>query len=345
MDDLGRHSRHQRFPGIGEIGQQRIANARIAIAGCGALGSRSAELLARAGVATGERGLLRLIDRDTVDYSNLQRQALFDTSDAREVRPKALAAARHLAAIDPGVRTEAHVRDLSSANAAALMGGVDLIVDGTDNFRARFLINDLAVREKLPWIYGGAVASRGVIGAFVPGRGACLRCLLEAIPALGAGDTCETAGVITPIPSVVASLQVAWALRWIVDATMPRGLHFFDLWDDSPSWTTRFEEARPDPDCRACGRGEFPALEQDAVEIVTLCGRNSVQIFAPDPADLEAAENRLRGVTDRLRRHSQSLTATFDEARMTLFADGRIIVEGTTDPLFATSLVARYLGG
>lgn len=340
-----RHSRHVLFAGIGPEGQQRIASARVAIVGCGALGSRAAELLARAGVGSGERGLLRLIDRDYVEVSNLQRQALFDTADARDARPKATAAARHLAAIDPAVRTDALVRELSPANALDLLGGVDILVDGTDNFRTRFLLNDAAIAMGVPWIYGGAIASRGVTGAFVPGRGPCLRCLLEAAPALGAAETCDTVGVITTIPALVASLQATFVLRWAVTGRLPRGLRFLELWEDEPRWSSRFAEAEADPQCRSCGRRELPALREERQEIVTLCGRNSVQIVEPRPADLEAAAVRLEPVATEVLRHAESVTARFPEGSVTLFADGRVIVEGTTDPMEATTWVARYLGG
>ncbi|MGH9459281.1 MAG: ThiF family adenylyltransferase [Thermoanaerobaculia bacterium] len=340
-----RHSRHLLFDRIGEEGQRRIAAARIAIVGCGALGSRAAELLARAGAGTGDGGFLRLIDRDYVDVSNLQRQALYDTDDARAARPKATAAARHLAAIDPAVRCEALVRDLTPANASTLLAGAGLVVDGTDNFRTRFLLNDAALAMGVPWIHGGAVASRGVVAAFAPGHGPCFRCLLDHAPGLGAGETCDTAGVVTTVPALVATLQATFALRWLVDGTMPRGLRLFDLWDDEPRWKTLFTGAAADPECRSCGRRELPALRDEGREVVTLCGRNSVQIIGDETADLASAAARLDSVATEVHRHPESITARFPEGALTLFADGRVIVEGTTDPMEATTLVARYLGG
>ncbi|HEY0789009.1 MAG TPA: ThiF family adenylyltransferase, partial [Thermoanaerobaculia bacterium] len=312
---------------------------------CGALGSRAAELLARAGVGRAADGLLRLIDRDYVDLSNLQRQALFDTEDARQARPKAAAAKRHIAAIDADVRTEAHVRDVSPENAERLLDGVDLVVDGTDNFRTRFLVNDVAVLRGMPWIYGGAVASRGVVAAFVPGAGPCFRCLLEQVPALAAGETCDTAGIVTTVPALVASMEVSYALRWIVEAKAPRGLRRIDLWTDDPSWDAAFAGSAADPECPTCGLGEFPALRGERQDAVSLCGRNSVQIVGSNVPDLDAASLRLGRSGLETHRHAQSLTVRIPEGAVTLFEDGRVIVEGTIDTMEATTLVAKYLGG
>lgn len=339
-----RHSRHHLFPGIGEAGQARLARSRVAVVGCGALGSRIAELLGRAGLATAEGGVLRLIDRDYVEVSNLQRQALFDSSDAAAAAPKATAARKHLLEIDPSIRCETHVRDLSPANALQLLSGVDLILDGTDNFRTRFLVNDVALRIEVPWIYGGAVASRGAVAAFRPGTGPCLRCLLEAMPALGAGDTCETAGVITPLPTMVASVQAAIAMRYLISGDLPSGLRFFDLWDSPFEATTVFRNAQRLPDCRSCGTLEFPSLSEHSQELVTLCGRNSVQVYRRDTPDLDRAESRLRSKFEQVHRHPQSLTVRVPEGSLTCFDDGRIIVEGTIDPAEATTLISRYLG-
>jgi adenylyltransferase/sulfurtransferase len=340
-----RHSRHILFAPIGAAGQKRIESARVAIVGCGALGSRAAELLARAGVGRGERGLLRLIDRDYVDVSNLQRQALFDTEDARNARPKAAAAKRHIAAIDPAVRTEAHVRDFSPENAQRLLDDVDLVIDGTDNFRTRFLINDASLARGIPWIHGGAVASRGVVAAFVPGRGPCFQCLLEHLPTLAAGETCDTAGIVTTVPALVATMQVSFALRWIVDGTAPGGFRRIDLWSDDPVWSVAFTDTVADPACPSCSLGEYPALRGERQEAVSLCGRNSVQITGTKMPDLDAAAARLSESGLEAHRHRESLTIRVPEGAVTLFEDGRVIVEGTIDTAEATNLVAKYLGG
>lgn len=340
-----RHSRHILFAPIGAAGQERIERARVAVIGCGALGSRAAELLARAGVGRRDPGLLRLVDRDYVDVSNLQRQALFDTEDARQARPKAAAAKRHIAAIDPDVRTDAHVREFSPENAERLLDGVDIIIDGTDNFRARFLINDVAILRGIPWIHGGAVASRGVVAAFLPGAGPCFRCLLETIPPLAAGETCDTEGIVTTLPAMVATMEVSFALRWIVEGAAPRGMRRIDLWSDDPVWNVAFAGSAADPECASCGRREFPALRADRQDVVSLCGRNSVQIVGAAIPDLDAASVRLGRSGLEAHRHPQSLTVRVPEGAVTLFEDGRVIVEGTTDTMEATTLVAKYLGG
>jgi molybdopterin/thiamine biosynthesis adenylyltransferase len=342
MTPFDRHSRHHLFSPIGEEGQRRLASARVAIVGCGALGSRSAELFARAGVGGREPGVIRIIDRDYVELSNLQRQALFDEDDAARSRPKAAAAERHIRLIDSTLRVEAIVRDLIPKNAVDLLRGVDLIVDGTDNFRTRFLINDAAIALGVPWIYGAAVASRGMVAVVVPGQTPCLRCLMSELPPLGAGDTCDTAGIITPLPAVVAGMQVSAAMRLIIDGSYERGIASFDLWKGSHRST--LTDVAPDPQCASCGRRELPALHDEAAETVALCGRNSVQLYSGHAADFDGVERRLSGLAS-IQRHAQSITVVVEEGQLTLFEDGRVIVQGTTDPLEAKSIVTRYLGG
>jgi molybdopterin-synthase adenylyltransferase len=348
MDLTGRHSRHHLFAPIGADGQARIERARIAVVGCGALGSRIAELLVRAGAGR-SGGLVRIIDRDYVDLSNLQRQALFDEKDAASSMPKAAAALRHLKAIDGAASCEAHVRDLNPSNVRRLLGGIDLAIDGTDNFRTRFLINDAAVSMKMPWIYGAAVGSRGMVATIIPGTTPCLRCYLGELPPLGTVESCDTAGIITPLPALVASMQVTAALRYLVDGSIERGLFTVDLWP--PSFGRIFARSEPDPQCLSCGTGELPALNGPAEELVTLCGRNSVQISDGADADLDSVAARLQRSlaaedgSPALLRHPQSLTAEIPEGKLTVFADGRVVVEGTVDPLLARSIVSRYLGG
>jgi adenylyltransferase/sulfurtransferase len=339
---MERHSRSILFKPIGAEGQRRIERARVTVVGAGALGSQISESLVRAGVGR-ESGMVRIIDRDYVDLTNLQRQTLFVESDAAEAAPKASAAARHLRAIDEHARVEPMVRDLNPANAARLIAGSDLVIDGTDNFATRFLINDAAIDAGLPWIYGAAVGSRGMVATIVPGRTPCLRCYLRDVPGMGPADSCDTAGIITPLPTLVASLEVAAALRWIVEGALDRGLMSLDLWTSPPSFRRIFESAEPDRECASCGTRELPALRGDSGELVTLCGRNSVQIADGRDADLDAIEARLRPVYP-LHRHPESVSADISEGRLTVFADGRMIVEGTTDPLRAKSIVARYLG-
>jgi adenylyltransferase/sulfurtransferase len=337
-----RHSRHEAFPPIGPEGQERIYAARVGVIGCGALGTHAAEMLARAGV--GRSGVLRIIDRDYVDLSNLQRQTLFIEADARESRPKAVAAVSHLLEIDSLGSYEAVVRDFNASNARSFTHDLDLVVDATDNFRSRFVINDAAVAEKKPWIYGGAVGSQGMVAMIVPDSTPCLRCFLEVLPPLGSYDSCDTAGIITPLPAAVAALQVSYALRWIVgERDLPRGLTKLDLWRGSQS--RQLESAERDPNCPSCGTGELPALRAQHDELVVLCGRNSIQLFTESQPDLVAAAQQMERAGRALRRNRESITAEIDEGLLTLFYDGRVIVEGTTDPLQARSIVARYLGG
>ncbi len=337
----GRHSRHEIFPGIGAAGQRAIERARVTIVGCGALGSHSAEMMVRAGTGTVEPGRLRIIDRDYVELSNLQRQTLFVESDATRARPKALAAATHLREIDSNVNIEAIVRDLTPASAERLLADSDLIIDATDNFPTRFIINDASIRLSTPWVYGGAVGSRGITSFIVPGQTPCLRCMLEQVPAIGSVESCDTAGVITPIPPIVAGWQVATALRWIVERQHPRGVFTFDPWAGRLQHV--MGELSRDPACRSCGTNELPALTENIEQVVTLCGRNSVQISGRDRIDLDQAAERL-GAAGRVETSEQSVSAFFDAGMLTLFADGRIIVQGTTDPSEARTIISRYLG-
>lgn len=335
-----RHSRHELFPGIGVEGQRAIERARVTVVGCGALGSHSTEMLVRAGVGTAEGGRLRVIDRDYVELSNLQRQTLFTEADAQRARPKALAAAAHLKEIDSSARIDPIVRDMTPSGAERLLSDSDVIIDATDNFATRFLINDTAIRLGTPWIYGGAVGSQGITMFISPGETPCLRCMLEQVPAIGSAESCDTAGIITPLPAIVAAWQVASALRWIVARTCERGLFTFDPWNGQLQ--KAMSHATPDPECRSCGTGDLPALTESAEQVVTLCGRNSVQISGGERVDLEMAAGRLASA-HRVERSEQSVSAFIDSGILTLFSDGRIIVQGTTDPSEARSIIARYL--
>lgn len=343
MSPDDRHSRHRLFAPIGDAGQAALETARIVVVGCGALGSRIAELLARAGVGRRENGVLRIVDRDYVDLSNLQRQTLFGEDDAHRSRPKAPAARRHLAQIDSAVRCEAVVRDLNPANALSLLEDMDLILDGTDNFRTRFVINDAAIALDTPWIYGAAVGSRGMTATIVPGITPCLRCFMEFLPPLGSNESCDVAGIITPLPAVVAGLQVTAALKWIVAHEIDRGVATFDLWKDGVVGNRRFAATAPLDTCASCGLRELPSLQSNSEELVTLCGRNSVQISTGASIDIEEVGKRLSS-RFKVQTHDESATVVTTEGRLTVFEDGRVIVEGTTDPLEARTLLSRYLG-
>lgn len=340
MDDARRerYSRQIRFPGLGEEGQEALVAARVAIIGCGALGGFQTDALARAGV-----GYLRVIDRDFVEWNNLQRQWLFEEADAHDGLPKAIVAARRLARINSLVEVDPLVADLTSDNAAELLGGVDLLLDGTDNFETRYLINDFAVRRQVPWIYGAAVGSYGITMTVLPGRTACLRCVWPEPPA-GVQPTCETAGVLNTVPATIAAWQVSEAIKILSghpEAVCP-GIRSFDLWAGSMQ---RTESSRPEADCPACGRRQFPHLEGRRRAPISLCGRNAVQIHErARPLDLAALRDRLAPLGD-VRANEFALRFFLPPYEMTVFPDGRAIIKGTTDTGVARSLYARYVGG
>jgi adenylyltransferase/sulfurtransferase len=332
-----RYSRQIRFAPFGAGGQQRLHQARVVIVGCGALGTVQAELLARAGV-----GRLRLIDRDLVEWSNLPRQFLFDEADAAAGVPKAAAAARRLESVNSEIAVEPLVADLSPANIDELFEAVSLICDATDNFETRFLINDYAVREGLPWIYGAAVGSYGIKLPIVPGHTACLRCVYPE-PPQGAQPTCETEGVLASITAAVAALQAGDALKIL--SAGPDSVSAMITTIDT--WSGEIRQARPparDPECPCCGRREFPYLSGNRRAPISLCGRNAVQIHERSrPLDLEDLARRLAPVGS-VRSNQFALRALIEDFELTVFPDGRAIIKGTTDPGIARSLYARYIG-
>ena len=333
--DRERYSRQILFPGIGEQGQQHLLDARVAVAGCGALGSFQAGALARAGV-----GWLRIIDRDYVELSNLQRQWLFDECDVEQGLPKAVAAARKIAGINRGVRVEAEVADLTSSNVEDLLGGVDLILDGTDNFETRYLINDFAVERGVPWVYGAAVGSYGIAMPVVPGKTACLRCIYPDPPA-GAQPTCETAGVLGTVTALVASWQVSLAIKILCGVDPGRKITTVDVWSGEIRQVT---QPGPVADCPACGRREFPYLTGQRRAPVSLCGHNAVQIHErARPLDLRDLAARLAPLGP-VRANEFALRFEAPPYLLTIFPDGRAIIKGTTDVGVARSLYARYIG-
>jgi molybdopterin-synthase adenylyltransferase len=334
-----KYSRQMLFAGIGAEGQQRLLASRATIVGCGAIGAAAANLLVRAGV-----GSVTIIDRDFVEPSNLQRQALFDESDASEALPKAVAAERKLLAINSNIRVKGVVADLCPQNAEELLSGCDLLLDGTDNFETRFLINDFAVKSGRPWIYAAGVASYGVTMTVRPGLTPCLACLLESGHSSHAlEETCDTVGVLGPIVNLIASWQVAEALKILAGRT--EALHGRLLSCDV--WTGRTQSVRMarDPQCRACARREYDYLKGEAQPHVTMCGRNSVQIHERSRTlDLAALAVRLRPAVGEVRQNDFLLRFRVTPYEMTVFADGRAILKGTKDPAVARSLYARYLG-
>ncbi len=332
-----RYSRQVLFHGIGAAGQQRLRAARIAMVGCGATGSAAAGLLARAGV-----GAIRIIDRDYVEPSNLQRQSLFDESDAAESLPKAIAAARKIAACNTEVTVEPHVADLTPGNIEELLAGAQLILDGTDNFETRYLINDYAVRERVPWIYSAAVGSYGVSMNVLPGETACLACVFPEAPR-GSFETCDTAGILNSAAAAVAAIAATEALKFLVGArpAMRPTLLSFDLWRNDRS---EISVQRAREDCRACAQRDFVHLAGKGRPHITLCGRNSVQIHERQrPIDFGEITQRLQA--HGTVRHNEFVLKFWHEPyELTLFPDGRAIIKGTTDTAIARSLYARFIG-
>jgi adenylyltransferase/sulfurtransferase len=333
--DRERYSRQILFPGIGERGQEALLGSHVVIAGCGALGSFQAAALARAGV-----GRLTLIDRDYIEPSNLHRQWLFEEEDAAEALPKAAAAARRLARINSSIEVHPAIADLTPVNAEELLGGADVILDGTDNFETRYLINDFAISRGIPWVYGAAVGSYGLTMPVIPGHGPCLRCVYPEPPA-GAQPTCETAGVLNVIVSAVASIQVADALRLLTGAPLRPRITTLDVWKGG---IRQIDAPDRDPECPTCARREFPYLEQAARPPARLCGRNAVQISGVErPLDLLELKTRLEPL-GKVRANEYALRFQTETYELTVFADGRAIVKGTDDTGIARSLYARYVG-
>jgi bacteriocin biosynthesis cyclodehydratase domain-containing protein len=353
-----RYSRQILFAEIGEEGQERLRASSAAIVGCGALGTALANLLVRAGV-----GHLRIIDRDFVEDSNLQRQTLFDESDVRDALPKAVAAERKLSVINSDVKVEGVVADLDAKNAHELLDGFPLLLDGTDNFEARLLVNDYSVKSGTPWIYAAVVASYGVTMPIRPGQTACLACLLESdtssntsqaqagngesgsATAMAAGTeaTCDTAGVLGAAAGVIASIEACSAIKMLLGKRQPLDdrLQSFDV------WTGRSQSIRIDrrPGCRACGGRDFRYLTGEAQPHVTMCGRDSVQIHERRRRlNLAELSRSLAASAGDVRHNDFLLRFRVPPYEVTVFADGRAIIKGTRDPAVARSLYARYLG-
>jgi adenylyltransferase/sulfurtransferase len=341
-DDLSRYARQMRFAPLGDEGQRRLVQSRALVCGCGALGSFVANLLVRAGV-----GALRIVDRDFVETSNLQRQVLFDEHDAAAGLPKAVAAAEKLARINSTVRVEPVVADLDPRNIDQLADGADVIVDGTDNFETRFLINDFAVSRRRPWVYGGCLGAEGQMMTILPGEGPCLRCLIPDCPPAGSTPTCDTAGILGPTVGFIASLEALEALKILSGnrAAVSRSLTVVDLWNNRLRQVDVASLAGQ-TDCPACRRGEFPWLAgRAASRSAVLCGRNAVQLTPVEgPAlDLAQLEQRLQGVGD-VQRNPYLLRFKADAYEITVFPDGRAIVSGTDDPATARTVFARFVG-
>ncbi len=335
---MSRYAKQVLFRPLGEEGQKRLAASRVAVVGLGALGSTLANHLARAGV-----GFLRLCDRDFVELDNLQRQVLYDEEDVRANLPKAVAAQAKLARINSEVRLEPRVVDVNYATVEDLARDVDLVLDGTDNFETRFLLNDACVRLGRPWVYAGCVGSYGMVMAVLPGEGPCFACLVGELPAPGTSPTCDTAGVLGTAVGVVASLQASEGLKILLGKrdALAGGLQTLDVWAN----TSQLIKVPRAADCEVCVRRKFRHLESAASGATTLCGRNAVQVTPPPGAkiDLAEAEKRLSPLGP-VRRNAYLLKFAVDGCELTLFPDARAIVQGTDDTVRARSLYARYVG-
>jgi molybdopterin/thiamine biosynthesis adenylyltransferase len=337
-----RYSRQVLFTPIGEAGQKRLASATVALVGCGATGAAAAALLARAGVGT-----LILIDRDFVEASNLQRQVLFDEADAAAATPKAEAARHQIARFNSDIHVHAHVADLVPANIHALLAGANLILDATDNFETRYLVNDYSIESgspgpSIPWIYAAAVGAYAATMNILPGETACLACLFPK-PPTGPVETCDTAGILNTTVNLAASIQVTEAIKYLTGGrdAMRRTLLSWDLWQNERS---EISAAHPRTDCEVCGLRDFAHLRGEGRPHITLCGRNSVQIHEHHrPVDLAAAAERLRPHGE-VRQNGLLLQFRRGPHTLTLFADGRALIQGTTDIALARTLYARFVG-
>ncbi len=335
-----RYSRQILFPEIGKMGQQKLLDARVLIVGCGALGASHAEMLSRAGV-----GHIKIVDRDFVEFTNLQRQTLFKEQDAIDRLPKAIAAKTRIAEINSDIEVEAIVADMNQSNVEQLIADADLVIDGTDNFQIRYLLNDACVKAGKTWIYGAAVSSYGTTMTIIPGTTPCLRCIFEDMPDAGSSPTCDTAGVIMPIIATVSAVQVTEAIKIIVGDTdaLHGALMQFDIWQND--WR-RIKLSKPNPDCPTCGRHVFEFLDADVQEFAAvLCGRNAVQIAPQNSADidLEAFREKVGHLSD-VKQNEYLVRFTSGENEITVFRDGRAIIRGTDDISVARSLYAKYVG-
>ncbi|HEY8504404.1 MAG TPA: ThiF family adenylyltransferase [Gemmataceae bacterium] len=341
-ESLERYSRQMRFPGIGRAGQEKIASARVTLFGCGALGTVLANALARAGV-----GFIRVVDRDFIEPSNLQRQVLFDEADVTANLPKAEAAARKLRAINSAVTVEPVVADIDRTNVLELAGGADLLLDGTDNFEVRYLINDAAVKLGTPWVYGGCIGSHGMTMTIIPGETPCLRCVFEASPGPGEVGTCETAGVLGPVVGIIAGFQATEALKILSGKTgaINRDLLMLDAWENTQR-RLKISGNRGKVDCPCCVQRRFEWLEgAHGSQTVSLCGRNAVQVSQRAAARLNFEElAKQLEASGKVSFNKFLLKFNVDEYEFTVFPDGRAIIKGTADTDKARVLYAKYIG-
>ena len=340
-ENLDRYARQIRYAPLGEEGQRKLLASRVLVCGCGALGTVLASTLVRAGV-----GFVRIVDRDFIELNNLQRQVLFDEDDIAAELPKAVAAANKLRRINSTVEVEAVVADVDHTNIRELAADVDLLLDGTDNFETRFLLNDLAHAINKPWVYGGCIGAEGQTMTIVPGETACLRCLVHDAPPPGTTPTCDTAGILGSAVNIVASLQAAEAIKLLSGnaSAINRQLTIVDLWDN------RLRQVKLDSlretGCETCKQGDYPWLSGErGSHSAVLCGRNAVQLSHMTDAELSLAAlaKKLAGVGD-VRHNAFLLRLAVDDYQLTIFPDGRAIIGGTDDIAIARTVYAKYIG-
>lgn len=337
---IDRYSRQVLFAGIGAEGQRRLSNSRVLIIGCGALGTAQAEGLARAGA-----GSLRLADRDFVEFSNLQRQTMFTEHDAAERLPKAVACATHLREINSTIAVAPEIADVNHSNIERLIEDVDVVIDGTDNFVTRYLINDACIKHGVNWIYGAAVGSYGVTMTIRPHETPCLRCIFPEPPPAASAPTCDTAGVLMPVISIVAAIQVSEALKLLTGniIELHGSLMQLDVWRNE--WK-RISIGPPDATCATCSGNNFQMLEPDNREsAVVMCGRHAVQVSPAQAARIDLAElSRKLAAAGEVKANDYLVRFRVAEFEMTIFADARSIIRGTDDISTARSLYARFVG-
>ena len=336
-----RYSRQVLFNGIGKSGQEELASSRVVLVGAGALGASHAEMLARAGV-----GNLKIVDRDYVELSNLQRQTLYKESDAVERLPKAIAAQRRIREINSTINVEAVVADINRSNIESIIESNDLIIDGADNFQVRYLLNDACIKHDIPWIYGAAVSGYGATMTILPHKTPCLRCIFDEMPEPGSTPTCDTAGVIMPIIATISAIQVSEALKLLTGNAhlLHKTLIQQDIWENE---RTSIRPGSPDPECVCCGRSIFSFLDSTSDEFsAVLCGRDAVQISPMNTSskfDLKALADRLAAFSEV--KSNEYLVRFFDDDReVTVFSDGRAVIKGVDDLSQARSIYAKYIG-
>jgi molybdopterin/thiamine biosynthesis adenylyltransferase len=339
--NLDRYVRQIRYPRLGEAGQRRMAESRALVCGCGALGSMLAGTLVRAGV-----GSVRIVDRDFVETNNLQRQTLFDEQDVARGLPKAIAAAEKLRAANSQVEVEPIVADVDHTNIEELVDGVDVIVDGTDNFETRFLVNDAAVRHAIPWVYGGCLGAEGQTMTILPHETACLRCLMQECPPPGTTPTCDVAGILFPAVGVIASIEAIEAIKILSGnrQAVSRSLTVVELWDNQIRQVD-ISSLRDQVDCPACKHGQFPWLSgKEGSHTAVLCGRNAVQLTHTGVSlSLDELARRLQGV-GQVTCNAYLLRLKVEDHELTVFPDGRAIISGTDDVAAAKTVYAKYIG-